>query len=614
MINSFVFPRHNSRMAKYSDEIKEAARALYIKCWAPRDIAQELNIPPRTVYHWRDVGQWASLLPAESIEAAISRRYNQLSNKEKKNALELEELRDLIAADVKLRAQRNKHTEKMAEIQARSVATFGDDFVGGEGGDGGKRKYKKNDVSGITPEMLDAWANEHLFDYQLHCRDHKDEDWRFILKSRQVGMTYYFAWEAFEDAVISGDNQVFFSASRAQSEIFREYIVQIAQQYFGVTLTGKNIRLSNGAILRFLSTNASTAQGFNGHLYGDEVFWIPKFTRLHEVASAMATHNKFRTTYFSTPSAKTHQAYPVWTGEEWRADDAKRKAVVFPKESTMHEAGQRCPDGIWRYVINMEDAIKGGLGALVDIERLRNKYNTTAFAMLYMCQFVDSKDAVFTFSALVACEVDPNTWGDYDPTAARPFGNREVWAGFDPSRTGDNSTFVIIAPPLHDGERFRVLAIYQWQGLNFSWQAEQVKQLMKRFHITYIGIDTTGIGKGVFDLVSKFAPREAHAILYSVESKNRLVMKMIDTVERKRIEWAKDALDETNKERAEIAPSFMAIRRTTTKSGNALTFVAERSEATGHADVFFAISHAMINEPLDYEYDRPSTWAFGQAA
>lgn len=603
-------------MAKYSDEIKDAARALYIKRWTPKDIAQELNLPPRTIYHWADVGQWASLLPVESVEHVIAQRIDQLTRREKKTALELEELRDLVAHHVKLMAQQNKHAEKLAEIQAKKAAYDGEGYclsaAGGEPGER-KRKYKKNDVSCLTPEMLDTWAREHLFEYQLHCRDHKDEDWRFILKSRQIGMTYYFAWEAFEDAVISGDNQVFFSASRAQSEIFREYIVQIAQQHFGITLTGKNIRLSNGAILRFLSTNASTAQGFNGHLYGDEVFWIPKFTRLHEVASAMATHNKFRTTYFSTPSAKTHQAYPVWTGDEWRGDDPKRKGVEFPKDSAMRQ-GIICPDGIWRYVITMEDAIAGGLGALVDIERLRNKYNPTAFAMLYMCQFVDSKDAVFKFAALVACEVDRATWGDYDPTAVRPFGNREVWAGFDPSRSGDNSTFVIVAPPIHDGERFRVLAVWQWQGLNFSWQADQIKQLMRRFNITYIGIDTTGIGKGVYDLVSKFAPREATAILYSVESKNRLVMKMIDVVERKRIEWAKDAIDETNKERAEIPASFMAIRRTTTSSGNALTFVAERSDATGHADVFFAISHAVINEPVDYEYDRPSTWAFGKAA
>ena len=459
--------------------------------------------------------------------------------------------------------------------------------------------------------MLDAKAKEHLFDYQLHCRENKHHRDRFILKCRQAGMTYYFAWEAFEDAVISGDNQVFFSASRAQSEIFRFYIVEIAEKHFGVKLEGNPIKLSNRALLRFLSTNASTAQGFNGHLYGDEVFWIPKFARFHEVASAMATHDRFRTTYFSTPSAKTHQAYPVWTGDEWKGDDPKRKKAVFPSKSELRDGGRLCPDGIWRYVITMEDAVAGGLDKLVNIERLRNKYSATAFAMLYMCEFVDSKDAVFRLSELLRCEVDTAIWQDFKPNEARPFGNREVWGGFDPSRSGDNSTFVIVAPPMYDGERFRVLAVYYWQGLNFNWQAEQIKQLMRRYNITYIGIDVTGIGRGVYDLVARFAVREATPILYSVESKNRLVLKMIDIVNRNRIEWSKDAIDENSKERAEINASFMAIRRTTTTSGNALTFVAERSEATGHADVFFAISHAVINEPIDYEYDRQSTWSFG---
>ncbi|MEB7742569.1 terminase family protein [Escherichia coli] len=601
-------------MARYSDEIKAAARSLYLKRWHPRDIAAELGIPSRTVYHWCDVGQWAALLPAESVEEVIARRIDVLTGREGKTDSELAELRELVAHHVRIIAQKNKHAEKMAEIAAtRPVLPEDGERETHDGKENEKkRRYRKNDVSDLTAEQLDAWAHDHLYAYQLHCRANKHREQRFILKSRQIGMTWYFAWEAFEDAVVTGDNQIFFSASRAQSEIFREYIVNFALQ-FGVTLTGKTVRLSNGAMLRFLSTNVSTAQGFNGHLYGDEVFWIPKFTRLHEVASAMATHDKYRITYFSTPSARSHQAYPVWSGDEWRGDDPTRRATPFPKESAMR-AGCECPDGIWRYIIRLEDAVAGGLSERVTIERIKNRYNPTTYAMLYGCEFVDSRDAVFKLTELMKCEVEMDTWGDYDPTAARPFGNREVWAGFDPSRSGDNSTFVIVAPPLHEGERFRVLAVWQWQGFNFSWQADQIRELMRRFNITYIGIDTTGIGKGVFDIVSRFAPREANAILYSVESKNRLVMKMIDVVAHKRIEWAKDAIDEASRERTEIPASFMAIRRTTTKSGNALTFVAERSDVTGHADVFFAISHAVINEPVDYDYERPSVWAFGKAS
>lgn len=601
-------------MAKYKEEIRFAAKTLYVRRMTPAEIAKELNIPQRTIYNWAEKFGWADLIAHDSIEEAISRRYIALSDKSNKTELELQELRDLIAHHVKIIGQRNKHAERMAEINARAQR----DTPGAtdESGERKRKKYRKNDVSGLTAEQLDTFAREHLFDYQLYCRDHKYEDWRFILKSRQIGMTYYFAFEAFEDAVTTGDHQVFFSASKAQAEIFKQYIFEIAEQHFGITLSGagNKVKLSNGAVLRFLSTNSSTAQGFNGHLYGDEVFWIPRFKKLHDVASAMTTQSRFRTTYFSTPSAKTHEAYDVWTGDHWKDGDPKRKVIPFPTDKALQGAGQRCPDTLWRYVITMEMAIAGGLGKLVEIKRLRNRYNETTFNMLYMCVFVDSKDAVFKFSELQRCAVDATRWGDYDPTAARPFGDREVWAGFDPARTGDNSTFVLIAPPLYAVERFRVLAVYHWQGLSFSHQAKQIKELMRRFNITHIGIDITGIGRGVYELVSKFAPREARPIHYTLDNKNDLVLKMIDTIDRNRIEWGADAIDEVSGDRAEIVPSFMAIRRAITKGGGKMTFVAERSEKTGHADIFFAISHAMINEPLDYEFERPSTWTFGKAA
>lgn len=78
---------------------------------------------------------------------------------------------------------------------------------------------------------------------------------------------------------------------------------------------------------------------------------------------------------------------------------------------------------------------------------------------------------------------------------------------------------------------------------------------------------------------------------------------MIDVVGGNRIEWDREDKD--------IAASFMAIKRTTTASGNAMTFVATRSQETGHADSFWAISHAMQNEPLNTEHKRKSRWVLG---
>lgn len=592
-------------MAKYSDELIGVARALYLKRSTPKEIASDLNLPNvRIVYYWAQKWNWADLLSHESTEEAIERRYQLLVGRDNKSDIELKELDILITHAVKLRAQSNKHKEKLAAAKgSKQTQNDGGDFD--DERPTKKRQYRKNDISGLSKEDFDVWAEEHLFGYQKHLRLNIGEQVRNILKSRQIGATWYFAFEAFENAVLTGDPQIFLSASRAQAEVFRSYIVNIAQHYFDITLTGNPIRLSNGAELRFLSTNKNTAQSYSGHLYCDEYFWVPNFAKLNEVASAMATHDKWRTTYFSTPSAKTHQAYPFWTGDEWKRGSKKRAKVIFPSFDEMRDGGRRCPDGQWRYVITMEDAIRNGFN-LASLEKLRNRYNVDAFNMLYMCVFVDSKDAVFSFDDLQQAGVDAATWQDHDEKAARPFGNREVWGGFDPARSGDLSTFVIIAPPLYEGEKFRVLRVIHWQGMNFRYQANQIKKLFQQYHFTYLGVDVTGIGQGVFENIQHFAIRQVVAIRYGVETKNRLVMKAADVVESKRIEWDKD--------RTEIPASFMAIRHTTTASGNAMTFVADRSAETGHAEAFFAIAHALDNEPLNYENKLTSRWRLKKAA
>lgn len=591
-------------MAKYSEELKGVARALYLRRATPKEIAADLNLPnARIIYYWAEKYQWADLLSHESTEEAIERRYQLLAGRNEKTDLELKEMDMLIAHATKLRAQSNKHKEKLAESQGKRR-----DQGGGDEDDDQprkKRQYRKNDISGLTQEDFDAFAEENLFGYQKHLRLNIAQQIRNILKSRQIGATWYFAYEAFENAVMTGDPQIFLSASRPQAEVFRSYIVNIAQQYFGITLTGNPIRLSNGAELRFLSTNKNTAQSYSGHLYCDEYFWVPNFAKLNEVASAMATHDKWRTTYFSTPSAKTHQAYPFWTGEEWRQGSKKRAHVPFPTFDELRDGGRSCPDGQWRYVITLEDAINGGFN-LASIDRLRNRYNETTFSMLYMCVFVDSKDSVFRFSDLEACAVETDTWQDHNPDAARPFGDRPVWGGFDPARSGDLSCFVIVAPPILAPEKYRVLRVFSWKGMNFRWQAKQIEKLFQQYNFTYIGVDVTGIGQGVFENIQHFALRVAKPIRYDRNTKDQLVLKACDVVESSRIEWDKD--------QKEIPASFMAIRRTSTQSGNAMTFVADRTQETGHAEAFWAITHALHNEPLNYENKPKSKWGLKKAA
>ncbi|QJW51405.1 terminase [Proteus terrae subsp. cibarius] len=593
--------------SRYSDELIGVAKSLYLRRYTPAEIATELNLPNRRiVYYWAEKGNWQDLLSHESVLDAINRRIILLSERNNKTVFEQEELDRLINHHIKLMAQQNKHAEKLAQAKAQNNQSgYSNDNESHDGEPRKKKRYRKNDISELTEEQFQQFADKMLFGYQKHLRNNIKKSIRNILKSRQIGATWYFAFEALENAVLTGDPQIFLSASKPQAEVFRSYIVNIAEQFFGVTLTGNPIRLSNGAELRFLSTNKNTAQSYSGHLYCDEYFWVPNFKHLNEVASAMATHDKWRTTYFSTPSSKTHPAYPFWTGDEWRGTEKARKNIKFPTFKEMQDGGRDCPDGQWRYIITLEDAIKGGFN-LASIEKLRNRYNKDTFNMLYMCVFVDSGASVFKYNDLEKCWVDVGLWEDHFPDEPRPFGNREVWGGYDPARSGDTSAFAILAPPSVSGERFRVLAIYYWQGMAWKHQAKKIQELYGRYRFTHIGIDTTGIGHGVYEMVQDFAPRETMEIRYSLSMKTQLVLKMVDLVDEERIEW--------DREQKEITASFLAIRRDTTSKGGAMTFVADRSMETGHADSFWAIAHGAINEPLNTDNQRKSKWIFQKAS
>ncbi|MGG7596776.1 terminase large subunit domain-containing protein [Pseudomonas sp. WC1] len=595
----------------YSIEVKEAAKRLYLRRASVKEIQAQLKLPNvRIIYYWIRQGSWDEMLTDEEPVTAVSRRITLIL--EKTDALtkgELDELERLTALRERLLKQSSRppapvndaaadHDQDERRGQRRERRDRGD-----KGDRGGKRKEKKakNDISGLTEvDFLDKFISK-MYGYQkelfaaklnpLTCRI------RNILKSRQVGLTYYFAGEAFMDAVLTGDNQVFLSASRAQSEIFRSYIVSFAQEWFGIELTGNPITLSNGAELRFLSTNSSTAQGYHGHVYVDEYFWIRDFEKLSKVASAMGTHKKWRKTYFSTPSAVSHQAYPFWTGEGYRnSKRGKPTANDWPGEAA-YTQGALCPDGQWRKTITLDDAIAGGCD-LFDVDQLQQEYDEDSFQQLFYCKFIDSTQSAFGLKDLERAYSDLSLWDDFNPDDARPFANRPVWVGYDPSRTRDDATCVVVAPPDDPGGKFRILEKHSWRGQSFTFQAAQVKKITERFNVQHIGIDTTGVGYGVYDLVKDFYPRVMQ-IHYSLETKTRLVLKAQDVIQAGRIEWDAGWTD--------IAQAFLTIKRGTTNGGQ-ITFSASRTEATGHADIAWSIMHALYNEPLNTNKRRRSRY------
>src|SRR3546814_16772199 len=114
------------------------------------------------------------------------------------------------------------------------------------------------------------------------------------------------------------------------------------------------------AELHFLGTNVRTAQGRHGNFYFDEFFWVHSFEELNKVASGMATHKKWRKTYFSTPSSVAHPAYPYWTGERRNRRRKKADRIEIHASHKAQATGQVAPDRQRRKHLNTPPAHPGG--------------------------------------------------------------------------------------------------------------------------------------------------------------------------------------------------------------------------------------------------------------
>lgn len=554
---------------------------LFFQGYPLRAIAELLQTPEGTVSTWKKRDGWDDIKPIDRVDFAIEARMCQLIAKEVKSGGDFKEI-DLLGRQLERIARVNKYSNGGNETDLNPKVA--------NRNKGPKKAPERNVVEPEQQERLIERFESTMFGYQRTWYEagklHRIRD---LLKSRQIGATYFFAFEAFIDALVTGRNQIFLSASKAQAHVFKQYIIQFAKEE-GVELKGDPMVLPNGAHLYFLGTNARTAQSYHGNIYMDEYFWIHGFLEFRKVASGMAMHKKWRQTYISTPSSLSHPAYAFWSGANFNRGKAKADRVEIDLSHANLASGKLCADGQWRQIVTVEDAVRGGCD-LFDLDQLRSEYSDDEYSNLLMCMFMDDTASVFPLAMLMRCMVDSwEVWDDYKPFAMRPMGNRTVWIGYDPAKggKGDSAGCVVLAPPAVPGGKFRVLERHQWKGMDFAAQAEAIRQMTLRYNVGYIGIDTTGIGEGVYQNVKPFYPAVT-SIQYNPSVKIQMVMKALDVMNKGRLEFDSGWND--------LAAAFMSIRRGVT-AGKMPTFEASRSEETSHADIAWATMHALLHEPL----------------
>jgi hypothetical protein len=286
------------------------------------------------------------------------------------------------------------------------------------------------------------------------------------------------------------------------------------------------------------------------------------------------------------------EAYKKWSGEWFNEGRPKDERVKIDISHDALKGGALGADRIFRHIVTIHDAEAAGCD-LFDIEDLKFRYSVDQFNNLFGCDFIDDSASAFPYAMVRPAMVDSwEVWKDYKPYGLRPFGDGAVWIGYDPaeSEDGDSASLVVVAPPMKAGGKFRVLERLSWRGKDYEAQAGEIKKLMRKYRVTEIAIDGTGMGSAVFQLVVKFFPT-ARRINYSPHVKSEMVLKGKNVFSRSRIEFDAGWTD--------LAQALMSIHPQLTKGQKQLTYVARRSAATGHGDLAWALLHALSCEPLD---------------
>ena len=593
---------HPSDETMVHAHLRRKCRQLFFRKWPIALIHAETGVNYNTLASWKKRDKWDAAAPVDIVDEAYEAKILEYLDRPDMTEGDMKRL-DFCTRQMERIARIRKYNDSGKEADLNPKIAARNDDKAKE-----KRALKANTLSADMIEQCREFFEDNLFTHQKAWWEASDEVIRFILKSRQIGATWYFAREAFMRGMDTGNNQIFLSASRDQADVFKAYIQDFVYLATGVELKGQGKKMTvkrvaddgerlSDVTFYFLATNFRTAQGYHGDVYLDEVFWVPGFDIFGDVAAGMASQKQYRITYFSTPSTVNHPAYKKWSGKEYNEGRNKRDQHTFDISARALKNGVRGPDDIWRHIVTLDDAIAGGFD-LIDRDAIFRRNSIEQFNNKYLCEFLDDSKSAFPFALLSPCMARTLfDWSDFKPAlvgmpGARPFGDKPVLVSIDPNHDGrDDAAIAVLALPEKAGGKFRLLEKIRFTGDGFEKQAARVAEIATRYNVVDISIDVSdAYGKAICELIGKWFP-SVRGVTYTVVSKGMMVQKAQSVMRAGRFEFDSGAED--------VVRAFMAVHPVLTNSGKQVTYATSRAGNVGHGDIAWAIMMALSIEPLD---------------
>jgi phage FluMu gp28-like protein len=406
-------------------------------------------------------------------------------------------------------------------------------------------------------------------------------------KSRRIGATYTQAYEDVRDIVTRREytdgrpvTRVYFSSKDEDAgKEYVEYCLRYAKVFNSVAKdagvqvideeTGVKARIlefANGGKIFALSSAPTAFNSKGGKIVWDEA----------------ALHKDQRGMWSGAQPAAVVWGYPIRI-----LSTHKGKSTLFYKFCENTRKGKT---GWSLHRVTIADAVAEGLLDKVrgrptgDAERaeyldaIRSSCQSEdIFQEDYMAEPVDATTAFIPYEMVEACE-SADVLRDIGDLAAA---QGALYAGWDIGRRRDLSVIVVLEEA---GNVLNARVLKEFDRIPFRTQKAFLDLVMKLPNIRRICIDQTGMGIPLAEEAQEMYGRfRVEPITFTSANKEVLAVGARNMLEDRRVLLPDDA---------RLRESIHSIKRIVTAAGN-IRFDAERTDATGHADHFWALALAI---------------------
>ena len=169
----------------YTD-LRRVARSLYWQGWSLTAIAEHVGEKYPTVASWKRRDQWAETLPLNRTDEALDARLQMLIALPNKGNSHYKEIEALTRA-----MERTAKTRKFLDGGNLRHLSEGVDKRVKAAADAGKWSITEAMIDQLRASIIDTSAK-----YQLRWWAAREHRFRLLIKSRQIGATWFFAREA----------------------------------------------------------------------------------------------------------------------------------------------------------------------------------------------------------------------------------------------------------------------------------------------------------------------------------------------------------------------------------------------------------------------------------